>query len=103
RVGASERHYRSEARNIAGVDAREPRPHAQAGDRLTGQPDARGFQKLWAGESVSLLGSAVTQFALPTAAVLQLHAGPFEVGLLLALGKVAFPILGLPVGVWIDR
>jgi len=81
---------------------RRPQPPAP-GDALRPGADSSGFRKLWAGQSVSRLGSAVTTFALPTAAVLQLHAGPFEVGLLMAVNKVAFPLLGLPVGVWIDR
>lgn len=56
-----------------------------------------------AGQSVSTLGSAVTQIALPTIAVLVLHAGPFELGILIALQRIPFPILALFVGVWVDR
>jgi MFS family permease len=61
------------------------------------------FAKLLAGQSVSELGSAVTQIALPTIAVLLLHAGPFELGILIALQRIPFPILAVFVGVWIDR
>src|SRR5258708_21029327 len=61
------------------------------------------FAKLLAGQSISELGSAVTQIALPTIAVLLLHAGPFELGILIALQRLPFPILALFVGVWIDR
>jgi MFS family permease len=61
------------------------------------------FLKLWAGQSVSQLGTQVTQLALPTAAIMLLHAGPVEVGLLGALQYLAFPTLGLVVGVWADR
>src|SRR5438034_231746 len=61
------------------------------------------FAKLLAGQSISELGSAVTQIALPTIAVLVLHAGPFELGILVALQRIPFPILALFVGVWIDR
>jgi predicted MFS family arabinose efflux permease len=61
------------------------------------------FAKLLAGQSISELGSAVTQIALPTIAVLLLHAGPFELGILIALQRIPFPILALFVGVWIDR
>ncbi len=68
--------------------------------RLWSQPD---FLKLWAGETVSQIGSQVTQLALPTVAILLLHAGPFEVGLLAALEFLAFPTLGLVAGVWADR
>jgi len=61
------------------------------------------FAKLLAGQSISELGSAVTQIALPTIAVLVLHAGPFELGILIALQRIPFPILALFVGVWVDR
>ncbi len=61
------------------------------------------FAKLLAGQSISELGSAVTEIALPTIAVLLLHAGPFELGILIALQRIPFPILALFVGVWIDR
>lgn len=61
------------------------------------------FAKLLAGQSISVFGSAVTQIALPTIAVLILHAGPFELGILIALERIPFPILALFVGVWVDR
>ena len=63
----------------------------------------RGFLKLWAGQTVSEVGTSVTQIALPTVAVFQLHAGPFELGLLSAFSRLPFPLLALPVGVWIDQ
>jgi hypothetical protein len=44
------------------------------------------FLKLWAGETVSLFGSQITALALPLTAVLLLGAGPFEMGLLTAVG-----------------
>jgi MFS family permease len=61
------------------------------------------FLKLWSGETVSKLGSEVTLLALPTVAILMLHAGPFQVGLLGALEFLCFPLLGLPAGVIADR
>ena len=61
------------------------------------------FAKLFAGQSISELGSAVTQIALPTIAVLLLHAGPLQLGILIALERIPFPILAVFVGVWIDR
>ena len=61
------------------------------------------FAKLLAGQSISGLGSAVTQIALPTIAVLLLRAGPFELGILIALQRIPFPVLALFVGVWVDR
>ena len=61
------------------------------------------FLKLWAGESVSEFGSQITLLAVPTVAILILHAGPFQVGILSALEFVAFPTLGLVAGVYADR
>jgi MFS family permease len=61
------------------------------------------FTKLWAGQTISLLGSALTTFALPTLAVLVLHATPTELGLLAAMETLPFPILGVFVGVLADR
>lgn len=63
----------------------------------------RSFLKLWSGQAVSDLGTSITQIALPTVAVFQLHAGPFELGLLSAFQRLPFPLLALPVGVWIDH
>jgi predicted MFS family arabinose efflux permease len=61
------------------------------------------FGKLWLGQGISELGSSVSELALPTLAVLSLHAGPFEVGLLAALQKVPFPFVSLVAGVFVDR
>lgn len=50
-----------------------------------------------------MLGTSVTTLALPTLAILKLHAGPFEVGVLAALPRLPFAVLSLPAGAWIDR
>jgi len=55
------------------------------------------------GDTVSQIGSQVTLLAVPTVAILILHAGPFQVGLLSALEFLAFPTLGLVAGVYADR
>jgi MFS family permease len=68
--------------------------------KLWRHPD---FLKLWTGETVSQFGSQVTLLAVPTVAILLLHAGPFQVGLLSALEFLAFPTLGLVAGVYADR
>ena len=70
------------------------------GNRLWRHPD---FLKLWAGQTISVVGSQVTVLALPTIAILQLHAAPFQVGLLSALQRIAFPVLALFAGVIVDR
>lgn len=63
----------------------------------------RDFVKLWAGETVSLIGTQVTQFAMPLVAILTLNATVFEVGVLNALRFVPVVLLSLFAGVWLDR
>jgi MFS family permease len=75
-------------------------PTPPARPSLWRHPD---FLKLWGGQSVSQIGTQVTSLALPSAAILLLHAGPAQVGLLGALQFLAFPVLGLFVGVCVDR
>ncbi|MEV6975826.1 MFS transporter [Kitasatospora sp. NPDC093806] len=63
----------------------------------------RDFRLLWAGESVSRLGSAITSVALPLVAVVTLDAGPLAAGLLSAAGWLPWLLFGLPAGVWAGR
>ena len=49
------------------------------------------FRRLWAGQTVSLVGSQVTALALPVAAALTLHATALQMGLLSVAGSL--PIL----------
>ena len=75
----------------------------QVRGRLGGLWRHPDFLKLWAGHTVSLLGSQVTLLALPLVAVLTLQASPFQVGLLTAIGNLPTLLFGLPTGVWVDR
>jgi predicted MFS family arabinose efflux permease len=52
---------------------------------------------------VSELGSQVSLLAIPLVAVSTLHATPFQMGALAAATTVAFLVVGLPAGVWVDR
>lgn len=61
------------------------------------------FAKLWAGETISLLGSHVTELALPLTAVLTLGASPGQLGLLGAARFAPFLLVTLFAGVWADR
>jgi MFS family permease len=63
----------------------------------------RDFRLLWAGETVSVFGSQITLLALPLAAVLTLHAGSFQMGVLSAAGMLPWLCFALPAGVWTDR
>ena len=61
------------------------------------------FRRLWAADALSQAGTQVTVIALPLLLIKVLHAGPFEVGLLTTFEFLAFLLIGLPAGVWVDR
>jgi MFS family permease len=63
----------------------------------------RDFRRLWVGDSLSQFGIMTTTLAMPLLAVRTLHATPFEVGLLTTFEYLAFLVIGLPVGAWVDR
>jgi predicted MFS family arabinose efflux permease len=63
----------------------------------------RQFHRLWAGQTASVFGTAVSALALPSIAILGMHATAFQVGLLEAAQFAAYPLLGLTAGVLIDR
>jgi 2-hydroxyethylphosphonate dioxygenase len=50
-----------------------------------------------------MLGDRVATFAVPTMAILTLHATTFEVGLLTMATYVAYPVAGLGAGLLVDR
>ncbi|MET8622615.1 MFS transporter [Kitasatospora sp. NPDC004669] len=63
----------------------------------------REFRLLWAGQTVSRLGSSITSIALPLVAVLTLGAGPIAAGLLTGAVWLPWLLFGLPAGVWVGR
>jgi len=63
----------------------------------------REFLKLWAGQSVSQMGSRVSATALPLAAALALHASALQMGILSGAGAASIIIFGLFAGAWVDR
>lgn len=63
----------------------------------------RNFLTLWSGQALSQFGAQITELALPVLAVLLLNATEFEIGVLNAAGVLAFLVVGLPAGAWIDR
>ena len=63
----------------------------------------RDFSVLWLGQTLSVFGSAVSLLALPSVAILTIHASPLQIGMLEALYYAGFPTLGLLVGVFADR
>ncbi len=61
------------------------------------------FRRLWAGDTASQFGVFVGNTAVPLLAVVTLAATPFQMGLLTAAETLAFLLIGLPAGVWVDR
>ncbi|GID94200.1 MFS transporter [Amorphoplanes digitatis] len=61
------------------------------------------FRRLWAGMTVSRLGSSVAAVTTPLIAVQVLDAGAFGVSLLTAAAWLPWLLIGLPAGAWIDR
>ena len=61
------------------------------------------FLKLWAGQTVSELGSVVTRTAVPLVALLVLGAGPTDMAFLVVAGSLAILLVGLFAGAWVDR
>jgi MFS family permease len=61
------------------------------------------FLKLWAGQTVSELGSVVTRTAVPLVALLVLGAGPWELAVLVIVTSAGVLLVGLFAGAWVDR
>ncbi|PWC06840.1 MFS transporter [Mycetocola zhujimingii] len=64
---------------------------------------SRDFRLLLIGQTTSQLGSQVSGVAIPLLAVLTLDASPIELGLVTASSTLAFALIGLPAGAWLDR
>jgi len=63
----------------------------------------RDFCRLWSGETVEWVTDSITALGIPTIAIKLFSAGPFQMGILNALEYLAYPVLGLLAGVWVDR
>jgi MFS family permease len=63
----------------------------------------RNFLRLWTGETISILGTTISDFAIAIVAVLTLQATSAQIGLMRALGEAPAIVIGLFVGVWVDR
>ncbi|WP_285725947.1 MFS transporter [Psychromicrobium xiongbiense] len=61
------------------------------------------FLRFWSGQGISQLGTQLGLLAMPVLAVGLLNASEFDVGLLGAAGTIAFLVVGLPAGAWVDR
>ncbi|MDQ1662063.1 MAG: hypothetical protein QOJ68_2043 [Blastococcus sp.] len=63
----------------------------------------RNFRLFFEGQSVSLLGDQVSVLAIPLTAILVLHAGPEQLGLLTAMSLVPSLLFSLVAGAALDR
>ncbi|MEU6859216.1 MFS transporter [Glycomyces sp. NPDC046736] len=63
----------------------------------------RDFRDLFLSTTVAQIGYQITSLALPLAAVIALGVSEFEVGVLSSMTTIAFLLIGLPAGAWIDR
>lgn len=63
----------------------------------------RSFALLWLGQAVSYLGTQVSLLAIPLLAVEVLGVSPFEMGAIVALTRLPYLVIGLGVGVMVDR
>ena len=60
------------------------------------------FMHLWAGQTAAQVGFQVGTLATSAIAITVLHASETQIGILLGLQTLAFLIVGLPAGAWVD-
>lgn len=63
----------------------------------------RDFRTLFTATALTQLGTNIGYVALPLIAVAALDASAGQVGALATLGTLAFLVIGLPAGAWVDR
>lgn len=61
------------------------------------------LRRLLLAQALSQTGFVVLSLAMPLLAATTLQASPFQVSMVSASQTVAFLLIGLPVGVWVDR
>jgi len=61
------------------------------------------FMKLWAGQTISQIGSQISFLALPLVATMSLGASPLQMGVLTAASSLPSLLIGLHAGAVIDR
>ncbi|HVH30377.1 MAG TPA: MFS transporter [bacterium] len=59
--------------------------------------------KLWTAQTISVFGDRFSELAIPLIAVLTLSATPGQMGILTAVTRAPFLLIGLFAGVWVDR
>ncbi|MEU0517072.1 MFS transporter [Streptosporangium sp. NPDC006007] len=79
------------------------KPTAREGARDLGVLRVASFRRLWAANLAGSVGQQFGTLALSVTAVTTLHASTFEMSVIAALGSMAYLVLGIPSGVWVDR
>lgn len=87
-----------------GPETRSPRVAASAGESIR-RPlwEHTDFLKLWTAQTISVFGDRFSELAIPLIAVLTLSATPGQMGILTAVTRAPFLLIGLFAGVWVDR
>src|SRR5215831_9921778 len=67
---------------------------------LSREPD---FLKLWSGQAISKIGSAITSVGIPLTAAYVLNASAMQMGILAASTGAGIFAFGLFAGAWADR
>jgi len=81
----------------------DPAPEEPARPDRLGLLREHDFRGLFLSTTVAQFGYQITSLALPLAAVIALDVSEFEVGVLSSMTMIAFLLIGLPAGAWIDR
>lgn len=63
----------------------------------------RDFLKLWGGQAISKIGSAITSIGIPLTAAFVLGASPLQMGILAGSSGAGVLVFGLFAGAWADR
>ncbi len=103
-ASAGQAQAKEQAQEQAREQVQERAPEqARPQGRSRGVLSNRDFAKLFLGETISQVGSQVTQFTMPLVAIITLNATAFQVGVLNALKFVPVIVIALVAGVWLDR
>ena len=81
----------------------QPQPQAPPRPRPRSLWRDAAFLRFWAGQSISVMGTQVTTFAVPVMIVTTMGATASQVGLARFMQTVPYLFLTLPVGLWVDR
>src|SRR5450759_3974851 len=61
------------------------------------------YMKIWSAAGVSVMGTQVSQIAIPFIAAVVLGVSPFQLALLGTFEMLPFILFTLPAGAWLDR